>query len=64
MITTHEEAVTKKCCTLDRSCQGKDCMAWREEVVEQEVLKEYPGGSRIISVPELTGKGYCGLVYR
>lgn len=63
-VCKSEEAGNYKCCTMDKPCDGNNCMAWVRK------LKDDPNapvqrGFRNLPMPPIqidSGFGYCGLV--
>ena len=66
-----EEAGQYKCCTMDKQCEGDECMAWRDAYIPdpqgfKEGYRHGGGGAGGMSSPpppmRKSGLGYCGLV--
>lgn len=59
-----EEAQKYKCCSMDKMCEGSDCMAWKKHYVADENLPPISRDMCAPALPQLkdSGMGFCGLV--
>lgn len=63
MVVTPEEALTKRCCQMDKMCEASACMAWREHFVSVPVPTSHVWPVPMPPRPERSGKGFCGLAH-
>ena len=62
MICKPEDAKLFQCCAMPKTCEGKNCMAWKDHCAED--MSVDPPKIRGLSMPRrlvADGKGYCGL---